>query len=379
MRSTLALVAFWALSTQLIAANSDSGWLGVNIGNVPPVLAAHLDLEAGRGVVILNLVKGSPADKAGLDRHDVIVAVSGEKLLSGAEEFVATIKKSRPGDEVRLDVIQKGQRREMVIALGKPMVIALGKPSAGGERQYKYDFGELDILNDRFSIRGHVFRKSPFGGWVFKGPGYQLEGNHIEVFPRVDGGSVRVEVKSKDSERRIELRKVEDGETLEVRREGVGPFTVVRKKKAENGDEETTESRYETEEEFKKGDPDAHAFYRSVGKRSRAQAFSFSFPDSDQFRKSLDYYLKKYKAPEFDPEKISEIVRRSISAWEPTTKGFWSAGKEKVERQFKVEDDGRVVVKIRKGESFLETTYASLDELKEKEPRLHEHYEELLK
>jgi len=45
---------------------------------LPRLLTKHLQLEQGQGLVILNVLKDSPADHAGLDRDDIILTLQGE-------------------------------------------------------------------------------------------------------------------------------------------------------------------------------------------------------------------------------------------------------------------------------------------------------------
>jgi len=57
------------------ARADDPAWLGVRLGPIPEALAAHL--KDARGAIVDDVVQGSPAEKAGLKRFDMIVAVGG--------------------------------------------------------------------------------------------------------------------------------------------------------------------------------------------------------------------------------------------------------------------------------------------------------------
>lgn len=83
-------------------------FLGVGFGEVPAVLAVHLRLEPGVGVLVGDVRPGSAAEKAGIVTHDVIVKIGGE-TVKGGRGLVDLIGRARPGDEVTLDIIHRGR------------------------------------------------------------------------------------------------------------------------------------------------------------------------------------------------------------------------------------------------------------------------------
>lgn len=96
----------------------------LGLGTVPipepafRVLAHQLGLEEGHGLIIGEVVKGSPAEKAGLLANDIVTAVDG-KAVEGPEEFVKSLSAKKPGDEVKIDFIQKGEKKSAAVALGE--------------------------------------------------------------------------------------------------------------------------------------------------------------------------------------------------------------------------------------------------------------------
>ncbi len=86
-------------------------WLGVECYPAPPPLVEQLDLSDGGGLVVENVVPESPAERAGLKRHDVIVSV-GEGLVSGIPELVAAVNEAGEA-ELRLEVIRRGKRLDI--------------------------------------------------------------------------------------------------------------------------------------------------------------------------------------------------------------------------------------------------------------------------
>jgi C-terminal processing protease CtpA/Prc len=55
-------------------------YLGVSIDPADDALRAQLNLPAGRGVVVTDVVAGSPAEKAGVRKHDVVLELAGKPI-----------------------------------------------------------------------------------------------------------------------------------------------------------------------------------------------------------------------------------------------------------------------------------------------------------
>ncbi|MGH7584993.1 MAG: Do family serine endopeptidase [Gemmatimonadales bacterium] len=99
---------------QLIATGRvERAALGVTIDEAGPNDAAYVGLDRIRGVVVQNFSDDSPAEKAGLQRGDVIIAVNGKRV-----DYVAQLQTEigfrKPGDVVRIDVARKGGERATV-------------------------------------------------------------------------------------------------------------------------------------------------------------------------------------------------------------------------------------------------------------------------
>ncbi len=91
--------------------------LGVSIADVTPLLAAERDLAVDEGVLVLGLVAGAPAERAGIAVDDVIVAVDGTPVASTAELVSRFLTDYRLGDTVSVTVDRRGERLtfEMVL------------------------------------------------------------------------------------------------------------------------------------------------------------------------------------------------------------------------------------------------------------------------
>jgi serine protease Do len=129
------------------------GWLGVTIQNLTPELAKQFDLKNENGVLIGDIVEGSPAEKAGLQRGDVIVEFAGKKIEDPNQirNMVANIE---PGKNVEVTIIRNNQEMKKKITVTE-LPSEMQKPSTGEFENLLKGVTVQDItpeLYDKFSI-----------------------------------------------------------------------------------------------------------------------------------------------------------------------------------------------------------------------------------
>ncbi|RPI26763.1 MAG: DegQ family serine endoprotease [Acidobacteria bacterium] len=92
------------------------GYLGVNIQDLTPAIRKALNLSENRGALISGVEEGGPADKAGLERGDVVVSLNGEPVTN-SRELRFKIAALAPESTARLEVMRDGRRREIAVPL----------------------------------------------------------------------------------------------------------------------------------------------------------------------------------------------------------------------------------------------------------------------
>jgi len=110
----------------------EHAFIGISGGTVTPELAKALNLPVDEGVIVQTVVKGGPADKAGLEAGstsatidgeevqlggDIITKVDGETLKS-MDELVELIQESKPGDKLTLTILRGDQEKTADVTLG---------------------------------------------------------------------------------------------------------------------------------------------------------------------------------------------------------------------------------------------------------------------
>jgi len=89
--------------------------IGIKLGVLTPVLARQLGLEPGtKGILVDEVVPGSPAEKAGLKQGDVIVGFAGEKVTS-RPTFRLKVASSPVGKSYEIDYFREGKRQSTTI------------------------------------------------------------------------------------------------------------------------------------------------------------------------------------------------------------------------------------------------------------------------
>ncbi len=105
-----------------VVINTDDdgdGWLGISIQELDSKIRAKLDIASDiQGILITEIYDDSPAEEAGLQKHDIIVSIDGEegKDLS---DFVRLIKANDPGADVEIQIYRDGKMKTVGATLGK--------------------------------------------------------------------------------------------------------------------------------------------------------------------------------------------------------------------------------------------------------------------
>jgi serine protease Do len=95
----------------------ERGWLGVSLQNLTPELAQSFGLKTSQGAVVTQVVKGGPADEAGIKVGDVITELQG-KQISGVARLRNAIADTKVGQEVDLTVLRDGKPQQIKVKIG---------------------------------------------------------------------------------------------------------------------------------------------------------------------------------------------------------------------------------------------------------------------
>ncbi len=126
-------LARWVADQLIAKGKVIRGWLGIVIQDITPEMAESLGVK--EGVIIAQIMPGSPADKGGLKVGDVVVEVDGQKV-SEVRELQFKIMRTEPGKEINLKVIREGKELNLKVKVGE-----MPEDRASAEE----DLGQADI------------------------------------------------------------------------------------------------------------------------------------------------------------------------------------------------------------------------------------------
>ena len=94
------------------------GHLGIVIQTLTPELAQSFGLEQTQGILVAQVMEGSPAAKAGLKQGDLIISFNGEPV-NDIGSFRNDVSFTPPDTERKLTIIRNGKEREIEVVIGK--------------------------------------------------------------------------------------------------------------------------------------------------------------------------------------------------------------------------------------------------------------------
>ncbi len=110
-----------------------AGFLGVQIQDLSEQLSDYFNVKDGNGVLVSEVVKDSPAEKAGLKAGDIITKVD-DNDIENAGDLTLTIRGYEPETKVLVSVIRNGKKKKLKATLGET------------EQGISFRFSELEDL-----------------------------------------------------------------------------------------------------------------------------------------------------------------------------------------------------------------------------------------
>ncbi len=131
------------------------GWIGVTLQPLDEKLAKSFGLNDTKGVLIADVSKGEPGDKAGLKAGDIVIAVDGKKATD-SRTLVGIIGSKSPNDKVVLTVIRDSKQQNITVTLGERPVEGqvAGNYSNKSPKKPKGDITVTDLSRDDASSLG---------------------------------------------------------------------------------------------------------------------------------------------------------------------------------------------------------------------------------
>jgi serine protease DegQ len=94
------------------------GWIGVEPQDVTPEIAESFGLEQKTGAIVAGVLKGGPADKAGIKPGDILVGVNGQDITD-TTRLLNVIAQIKPGTDAKVHLVRKNKELDLTVMIGK--------------------------------------------------------------------------------------------------------------------------------------------------------------------------------------------------------------------------------------------------------------------
>jgi serine protease Do len=156
----------------------ERGWLGVQIQEVTPAIAASLGLKNDHGALVAVVTPDSPGAAAGLKQGDVILGFDGNDVAK-MRDLPHFVSASSPGSKATLTVWRDGKQSQVDLKLGE-MPSSPQLASANGDEQAQPSEDHADAMGLHLAPLSRDMRSELHLG----------RDAHGVVIARVDSGSI---------------------------------------------------------------------------------------------------------------------------------------------------------------------------------------------
>jgi len=131
------------------------GKLGIRMQAITSDIAESLSLDNDKGVLVVDVVEGSAAKKAGVKVGDIIISFNGSKIKT-LKELARIIGGSPIGKEVPMTIIRKGKKQTVMVSLAEDDESIVDASNDNNDeddlpqKQYS-EFNPKDILGGQFA------------------------------------------------------------------------------------------------------------------------------------------------------------------------------------------------------------------------------------
>ncbi|GAB4326224.1 MAG: hypothetical protein Kow0074_20550 [Candidatus Zixiibacteriota bacterium] len=323
----LTAVAAVALGVLMLAAvdagakQDADGWLGVVIQNIDKDLQESEGLPSDEGVIITRVIDDSPAEKAGLQRGDVILKFDDRDARS-VRRLTRMIEWARPGEKVNLVILRDGKEMPVVVEIGEREDDDEFFGWHGGD--FDVDVPPMpDIPRIPRSPRAYTFSLGQLSGSHIGVSLYELSDQLAEQFGAKDGGALINEVfedspaekaglKAGDIIVEVDHKKVDDIDDIRkiISDKEDGEKVAIRVLRPMSNEELTVDVEVEERNtwsgvgNWRRGDDSDFRFYSRGDSRRAPRAF---FWDNDEWREAMERWKDSDAMNEWRDELRKEL------------------------------------------------------------------------
>ncbi len=200
------------------------GWMGVVIQKVTPEIAKNFALAESEGALVADVMEGSPAEKAGIKRGDVIVSYNGKKVKDN-DQLPRLVGATEIGKKVKVGLIREGKQVEAEIVIAELQEEGL---RASKKPEVEKDFG-LVVQDITPEIAKHLNLKDKRGVIVTDVlPGSPAQDGDIrsgDIIKEIGRKPIRNLADFREAMKRVNIK---EGVVMLIRRDSTTFYTVIR-------------------------------------------------------------------------------------------------------------------------------------------------------
>ena len=94
------------------------GWIGVEPQDITPEMADSFNIKRTSGAIVAGVIRGGPADKAGIKPGDILIAIEG-KPAANKTEILNLIAQLKPNNKAKFTLLRNSSETTISILVGK--------------------------------------------------------------------------------------------------------------------------------------------------------------------------------------------------------------------------------------------------------------------
>ena len=94
------------------------GWIGIEAQDMTPELAESFKLKSSTGPLIAGVIKGSPAERAGLKAGDILLEINGHQVLDSGT-MLSLIAELKPNKQALLKISRNQKEMNIPVMIGR--------------------------------------------------------------------------------------------------------------------------------------------------------------------------------------------------------------------------------------------------------------------
>ena len=147
--------------------DSESGFLGVDMYDLTDGLREYFKVEDDEGVLVVNVIEDSPAEKAGFKSGDVIVKVD-KRVIEDSDDLRKAISRHEPDEKVKIEYIRNKKKSSKTVTLGerenfnRHNVRIFRNRSSSPRGNFFLDLDDMDLNDFHFDMNEFEFEMERF-------------------------------------------------------------------------------------------------------------------------------------------------------------------------------------------------------------------------